>query len=62
MKVHLYTIRGKVRIGKQYIPFRKTIAGVKINDVIEKVFCELGSRHKVKRSHIIIESVSEEEA
>jgi len=59
MNIHLYTVKGKLRTGRQIISFRKIIPGTKIGDVIEKVYCELGSRHKVKRRQIIIEEIAE---
>ncbi|MEM1547187.1 MAG: 50S ribosomal protein L18Ae [Candidatus Methanomethylicia archaeon] len=59
MNIHLYTVKGKLRIGRQIISFKKIVPGVKVNDVIEKIYCELGSCHKIKRKQIIIEKITE---
>jgi ribosomal protein L20A (L18A) len=59
MSTHLYIVKGKLRIGRQIILFKKTVPGTKVDDVVEKIYCELGSRHKVKRKQIIIEEVAE---
>ncbi|MGQ9539192.1 MAG: 50S ribosomal protein L18Ae [Candidatus Bathycorpusculaceae bacterium] len=40
-------------------PFRKEVIAVKPEHAVEKVYTELGSRHRVKRFHIKISKVEE---
>ena len=55
-EVKLFRITG--RIDKAYlfepIKFRKDIAAAKRNHAIEKIYAEMGSRHRAKRNQIKI--------
>ena len=52
-------LTGRMLISHDKLPewriFRLELRGIKLEDVIEKVYSELGSRHKLRRKHIKIE-------
>ncbi len=62
-KVRVYRIRGRMLLSHDSLPewreFNLEYTGTKIEDVIEKVYSNLGSRHKLRRKHIVIEEVKE---
>jgi len=69
MSVKIYRFHGYMLIGTSSAPewrkFVKEIRAVKLSDALEKLYSELGSKHKVKRSNIKIlkvEEISPEEA
>lgn len=57
MKV--FRVMGEITKPNLHTSFRKEIAGLKPEHVIEKVYAEFGSKHRVKRFHIKITSVEE---
>lgn len=61
--VKIYRVEGQMLISHDRFPriqkFVKDIRAVKPEDAIEIVYSELGSRHKLKRSHIRILRVYE---
>lgn len=57
MKV--FRVIGKIRKPNLKTTFKKDIVAVKSEHAVEKVYAELGSRHRVKRFHISITSVEE---
>jgi len=62
-EVKFYSIEGRMLISHDKMPtwqkFRKIVRAIKPEHAIEKVLSELGSNHRVKRYHIIIERVRE---
>ncbi|MDH5403562.1 MAG: 50S ribosomal protein L18Ae [Candidatus Heimdallarchaeota archaeon] len=52
--VKIYQVSGFYLKGKTKIPLFMECRGVKETDVLEKVYSEIGSRHKVKRENILI--------
>jgi len=62
-EVKFYSIEGRMLISHDKMPtwqkFRKIVRAVKPEHAIEKVLSELGSNHRVKRYHIVIERVRE---
>lgn len=58
-EVKLYEVAGEIKKGKFKMPFTKLIKGIKPKDVMEKVYCEFGSRHKAKRSEVRILKIEE---
>lgn len=62
-EIKIYRIIGKMLISHDHLPeeriFRLEVPAAKEEDAIERVYSELGSRHKVKRSHIKILEVRE---
>lgn len=63
MRVKYFKVEGRMLISHDRYPkwqkFKKEVRALKAEDAIEKVYSELGSRHKVRRAHIKIESVKE---
>lgn len=57
MKV--FRVVGEIRKPNLETPFRKEVIAVKPEHAVEKVYAELGSKHRVKRFHIKIVSVEE---
>jgi len=57
MKV--FRVVGEIQKPNLKTPFRKEVIAVKPEHAVEKVYTELGSRHRVKRFHIKIASVEE---
>ncbi len=57
MKV--FRVIGEIRKPNLETPFRKEVIAVKPEHAVEKVYAELGSKHRVKRFHIKIVRVEE---
>ena len=61
--VKFYLVEGRMLIRPHKMPewwkFRKYVRAVKPEDALEKVLSELGSNHKIKRYHIVVERVVE---
>jgi large subunit ribosomal protein LX len=57
MKV--FRVTGEIRKPNLQTPFKKEIVAEKSEHAVEKVYAELGSRHRVKRVHIKITNVEE---
>ena len=57
MKV--FRVMGEIRKPHLKSTFRKEVVAVKPEHAVEKVYAELGSKHRVKRFHIKIVSVEE---
>jgi large subunit ribosomal protein LX len=57
MKV--FRVTGEIRKPNLKTSFRKEIVAEKSEHAVEKVYAELGSKHRVKRVHIKIAGVEE---
>jgi large subunit ribosomal protein LX len=57
MKV--FKVTGEIQKPNLKTSFEKEVIAVKSEHAIEKVYAELGSRHRVKRFHIKITNVEE---
>ena len=57
MKV--FKVSGEIDKPKLKTPFAKEIIAEKSEHAVEKVYAEIGSRHRVKRCHIRIAAVEE---
>ncbi len=62
-EVKIYRVEGYMLISHDRNPrwqvFRKEILALKPEHALEKVYSELGSRHKLRRKHIRITSIKE---
>ena len=62
-EVKFYLVEGRMLIRPHKMPewwrFRKYVRALKPEHAVEKVLSELGSNHKVKRYHIVVERVVE---
>ncbi|RLI04001.1 50S ribosomal protein L18a [Candidatus Bathyarchaeota archaeon] len=63
MSTKLYRIQGEIMKQHFFEPltFNLLISAAKEEHALERVYAELGSRHRAKRHEITIENVSEEE-
>jgi len=57
--VKVFRIIGEIRKPNLETSFRKEVIALKREHAVEKVYAELGSRHRVKRFHIEISKVEE---
>ncbi|MCJ7425240.1 50S ribosomal protein L18Ae [Candidatus Bathyarchaeota archaeon] len=57
MKV--FRVTGEIRKPNLKTSFKQEIIAAKPENAVEKVYAELGSKHRVKRFHIKINSVDE---
>ncbi len=57
MKV--FKVTGEIQKPNLKTPFKKEIVAMKPEHAVEKVYAELGSKHRVKRLHIKIVNVEE---
>ncbi len=63
MSGKVFRVRGEVRKKKFFEPlvFDKRVVALKESHALERVYAEMGSRHRAKRSEIIIHSVMVEQ-
>lgn len=59
MKTKVFRITGKFRMGENMQPFTKEYQAISKENVIEKIYADIGSKHKVKRGKIKIKEVKE---
>jgi large subunit ribosomal protein LX len=57
MKV--FKVTGEIRKPKLSTPFAKEIVAAKSEHAVERVYAEIGSKHRVKRCHMKIFKVEE---
>jgi large subunit ribosomal protein LX len=55
----VFRVTGEIRKPNLKTSFKQEIVAVKPENAVEKVYAELGSKHRVKRFHIKINSVDE---
>ena len=58
-KLKVFRVTGEITKPNLKTSFRKEIIATKSEHAVEKVYTELGSKHRVKRFHIKIISVEE---
>ena len=58
-KLKVFRVTGEILKPNLKTSFRKEIVAAKSEHAVEKVYAELGSKHRVKRFHIKITSVEE---
>ncbi|MEE8358416.1 MAG: 50S ribosomal protein L18Ae [Candidatus Hydrothermarchaeales archaeon] len=59
METKIFRISGKFRMGEELQIFTKEFRAVSKESGIEKLYTDLGSKHKVKRNRIIIDKIKE---
>jgi len=57
--VKVFRVLGEIRKPNLKTPFSKEVIALKPEHAVEKVYTELGSKHRVKRFHIKINKVEE---
>jgi large subunit ribosomal protein LX len=55
----VFRVTGEIKKPNLKTTFNKELVADKQEHAVEKVYAELGSRHRVKRSHIRIDKVEE---
>jgi large subunit ribosomal protein LX len=58
-KVKVFKVAGEIRKPNLKTSFKKEVIAIKSEHAVEKVYAELGSRHRVKRFQIEIVKVEE---
>ena len=58
-EVKVFRVSGEIRKPNFQTEFRKEVRALKPEDALEKVYMELGSKHRVKRFQIRISKVEE---
>jgi large subunit ribosomal protein LX len=58
-EVKVFRVSGEIRKPNFQTEFRKEVRALKPEDAVEKVYMELGSKHRVKRFQIRISVVEE---
>jgi large subunit ribosomal protein LX len=58
-EVKVFRVTGEIRKPNLKTHFKKEVIAVKPEHAVEKVYTELGSKHRVKRFHIKISNVEE---
>jgi len=58
-EVKVFRVSGKISKPNFQTEFRKEVRALKPEDAVEKVFTELGSRHRVRRYQMTISKVEE---
>lgn len=58
-KVKVFRVTGEIKKPNLKTSFRKEVVAIKSEHAVEKVYAELGSRHRVKRFQIKIAKVEE---
>lgn len=54
-----FRIKGRFRMGERMQPFVKEVESKSKNLAVERVYSDLGSKHKTPRNLIILEEVEE---
>ena len=58
-EVKVFRVIGKIRKPNFQTEFRKEVRALKPEDAVEKVYMELGSKHRVRRFQMTISKVEE---
>ncbi|BBL69098.1 50S ribosomal protein L18a [Methanoculleus sp. Afa-1] len=58
MENQMFEVVGACKINNEWKPYRKVIGALNENLAKEKVLADIGSKHRLKRSYISIESVN----
>jgi large subunit ribosomal protein LX len=57
--VKIFRVRGRIHKQNYQTDFSKDVRALKPEDAIEEVYMKLGGQHKVKRIHLLVDSVEE---
>lgn len=58
-EVKIFRIRGEITHPSMRTSFMKEVRALKLQDALERIYSEMGSRHKLERCHIRITEVRE---
>ena len=59
MQTKIYRVKGKFVMGSEVQVFTKEYRAIKEEDIYEKIYSVFGSKHRIKRNQIKIESIEE---
>jgi large subunit ribosomal protein LX len=59
MRTKIFRIQGKFMMGGSFKPFTKELKAIKEQDILEKLYSDFGSKHRIGRNKIIIEKIEE---
>jgi large subunit ribosomal protein LX len=57
-----YSVKGSFRMGRNVMPFTKTVTAENKDDAKELIYSLLGSKHKAKRTAINIDAIAKVDA
>ncbi len=60
ISVKKFKVKGRFLMGKRMQPFTMDVSSINEDQAREKVLSDLGSRHRVKRNKVFIESIEEQ--
>jgi ribosomal protein L20A (L18A) len=60
IEVKNFKVYGEVKKGKFKMPFTKLVKALNVKDVLEKIYCDFGGRHKAKRFEIKILNIEQQ--
>lgn len=58
-EVKKFKIGGVIKKGKTHIPFHVQISALRQEHAIQRLYADMGSRHRARRFEIMIESIQE---
>jgi large subunit ribosomal protein LX len=56
-EVKTFSITGEIKKGKTKIPFSVEFSAMKEEDALQRLYAEMGSRHRASRSEITITKI-----
>ncbi len=59
MKTKIFRVKGTLLDVDKAKPFTKELKGIKEEDIKEKLYSEFGSKHRLSRSKIIFDEITE---
>ncbi len=59
MKTKIFRIQGKFVMGENLKPFTKELKALKEEDIYERLYSEIGSKHHIGRYQVKIEKIEE---
>ncbi|NIP67482.1 50S ribosomal protein L18a [Candidatus Bathyarchaeota archaeon] len=59
MRVKVFRVTGRISKPNLQTSFHKEVRAVKPEEVVERIYKELGSKHRAKRHHIKIDDIEE---
>ncbi len=60
ISVKKFKVKGRFLMGKRMQPFTMDVSSINEDQAREKVLSDLGSRYRVKRNKVFIESIEEQ--
>ncbi|MEN6610607.1 MAG: 50S ribosomal protein L18Ae [Methanoregulaceae archaeon] len=58
MAEQMFEVKGTFRMGENWKPYTKTVSAPNENQARERIFTDLGSRHRLKRRYITVNTVT----